>query len=82
MTNKQIESKYFSLLKRQEKLSHAFEELTAAAQNIKCEHTFCYEHDRDMDNGYGKWWKVKYKVCKICKRKFYLQLNEWKEIRE
>jgi len=65
MTQKQIEIKYHSLRKKAEKIK---KEQESFRENIKdeCEHSITHEWQQDVDDGYGKWWKVNRERCLIC----------------
>jgi len=67
---KALVAKYDSLIKKQNKLYKELKDLTKEANKIKCPHTRFYIRDEDRDNGYGKWWKVTIKTCKICHKSF------------
>lgn len=36
---------------------------------LGCKHHFYRTYEEDRDDGYGKWWTVTVKVCKICREK-------------
>ena len=68
MTAKQIVQKYNRLQKRRAKLDAEFATLKGIPN---CDHSDFYEWEEDRDNGYGRWWKVPQKRCKICGTEFY-----------
>jgi hypothetical protein len=82
MTNPtDIEKTYNKLLKAIEKANRAMKEFRESVQGL-CHHPerLQYYYDDDRDNGYGRWWKQKMKICSLCGKSFYQSINEWREV--
>ena len=65
---KDITLRYDRLLAASRRADHKFcefrKEVVASGE---CPHTRTYSFDRDNDDGYGHWWKVRMEVCQICR---------------
>lgn len=67
------ESKYIDLLNEMEnelkKLKKQYEAKLAKAKNKaskNCRHNFYSIRKSSCDNGYGNWWTIELKTCKVC----------------
>jgi hypothetical protein len=47
---------------------------------VDCQHEHEYETKEANDNGYGKWWYVHYRCCRLCDRKVRTGSSEYNSI--
>jgi len=77
---KAIQKDYLRLSKLIEEANVSIAELKKEAKEAGCNHPedLGYYWQEDKDDGYGRWWKLDKKRCKLCGCEFYRYLGEWR----
>lgn len=80
---KLIQKDYLRLSKLIETAQTSIAELKTEAKEAGCTHPtdLCYYWQEDRDNGYGRWWKIQKKKCKLCGTEMYSYGSEWVELK-
>lgn len=78
MNQSEIESLYKC---RSKALDKAIADLKSFREEYgdQCQHSLTFDSSRQCDNGYGKWWTVKYKICSICLKRKSEYSSVWRK---